>query len=252
MVAEYLSIVRNPLKSLILLCVLAPLVSACVSRTPIGNEVVPRSIAVLGVTAKPGVEAGTGPNAMSLELQSLIHERGDLRTLRSTEAARAINSVSPGAYSLMMASYARTGTLDPESISALVAARLPTQMAIIARIVENDRRDGPKKEIPLRNNLGDILTDRRRIVLSTVREMHLQATMVNLGTGAVFWTRTYKSTPSSERSYVHYTGSSFSGSLAAHLANTMTTGLRTPAGPAAPSNQLTLRSLFREVVRNIP
>ena len=227
-------------------------IGACASSPPVNQRPVPRSVAMIGVTIADGVEAGKSQTAMAREFQELIHDRQGYRTLRASAVQRGVNSVSSGAYNDMLNNYAQTGELHPNDIRALIAARLPVQMALIARIEENKVLPGAQHSEQLRNNAGDILTDRERIVLSTVRKMRMKASMVNMQTGAVFWSRTYESTPATKSSYVHYSGSSFSGSLAAALANTVSNGIRAPSGPLPPSNQLTLRSLMREVVRNLP
>lgn len=237
-------------KALILLTIL--LTVGCVSKNPSGQSVVPRSIAVVGVAAASGVKPGKSQSAMALEFQELIQSSGGYKTLRSSEVEKAMDFAKSDSYSSMFTHYARTGVLHPTGVQALVNARLPVQYALVARVEKNAVQAGEVKRLQMRNNAGDVLTDRERRVLSTVREMQMQATMINMATGEVFWTRTYRSMPATESSYVHYSGSSFSGSLAASLANTMTNGLRVPKGPLPPSNQLTLRSLMREVVRNLP
>lgn len=226
--------------------------AGCVSKSPLGQSTVPRSIAVVGVAVAPGVKPGKSQTAMALELQDLIHQNGGYKTLRSSEVGKAMNSATARSYNALIENYSRNGALHPTDLQALGSARLPVQMALIARVEKNEVKPGELKRLQLRNNAGDILTDRERRVLSTVREMQMQASLINMTSGAVVWSRTYRSTPTTESSYVHYSGSSFSGSLAASLANTMTNGLRVPAGPLPPSNQLTLRSLMREVVRNLP
>lgn len=228
------------------------LLSACVSKVPAGQRALPRSVAIIGVTVAPGVNVGKGQVAMAREFQELIHDREGYRTLRSTAVQRSVNSVSPNAYQDMMANFAAAGELRPNDIRALVAGRMPVQMGLIARIEQNNVEAGQRHSEQLRNNSGEILSDRERVVLTTVRRMRMKTSMINMSTGAVFWTRTYESAPVTKSSYVHYSGSSFSGSLAAALANTMSNGIRAPQGPLPPSNQLTLRSLMREVVRNLP
>lgn len=237
-------------KVLIVLVIL--LMTGCVSKAPSGQTALSRSIAVIGVAVAPDVKPGKSQTAMSLELQELIHASGGYKTLRSSDVAKAMDRVSEGSYKILFANYSLNGALHPDDLRALGAAKLPVQMALIARIEKNEVKPGEIKRLELRNNIGDILTDRERRVLSTVREMQMRASVINVATGSVIWSRTYSATPASETSYVHYTGSSFSGSLAASLANTMTNGLRVPEGPLPPSNQLTLRSLMREVVRNLP
>jgi len=237
-------------KLLILLVML--IAAGCVSKSYLGSSIAPRSIAVVGVAVAPGVKPGKSQTAMALEFQQLIHQNDGYKTLRSSEVSKAMNSVTPGSYNALVDNYSRNGALHPNDLQALVSARLPVQLALIARVEKNEVKPGELKRLQLRNNAGDLLTDRERRVLSTVREMQMQASMINMATGAIVWSRTYRSAPTTESSYIHYSGSSFSGSLAASLANTMTNGLRVPAGPLPPSNQLTLRSLMREVIRNLP
>ncbi len=242
------AIVKKPLLFAIVLALLA----GCASKNQNGIRRAPSTVAIIGVTLAPGVESGKSMNAMSRELQELIHAKGGYQTMRPVDVGKAVNRVADGAYSSMLANFARNGNFHGGDIRVLGAARLPVRSAMILRVEENRVRPGAPKRVALRNNAGKVLTDRERIVLSTVREMQVKASLINLGSGATYWTRTYRSTPSTESSYVHYSGSSFSGSLAASFANTMTNGLKVPSGPAAPSNQLTLRSLMREIVRNMP
>jgi len=152
----------------------------------------------------------------------------------------------------MRGNYASSGQLKSDDIAALRAANPAIQSALIARIEKNTVRPGDAKRIVLRNSVGHVLSDRERVVRSTVREMQIRASMINVPSGRVIWSKSYRATPATESSYVLYSGSSFSGSLAASFANTMSNGLRVPSGPVPPSSVLTARSLLREVVRNLP
>ena len=89
-------------------------------------------------------------------------------------------------------------------------------------------------------------------MLITEREVQMRATMVNAANGAVYWSRSYRAVPETQLAYVRYFGSSFSGTLAASLVNTMTTGLKEPDWPAPASYQQTVNSLMSEIVRNMP
>lgn len=223
----------------------------CVSQTN-ADRAAMQSIAVLGLVLAPNVNTSRSQSAATRELEQLVQTEGGYRTLPSKFAIEAINSVADGAFDALRSNYARTGQLSSHDRRTLKVARISVPMALIARIERNFVRPGVPKRIALRNNAGQVLADRERVVLSTVREMQVQASMINLGTGRVVWSRSYRATPSAESTYVHYSGSSFSGSLAASFANTMSNGLKVPDGPVPPSNQLTLRSLLREVVRNMP
>ncbi len=235
--------------AVLLLCVL----SACVSK-PYGAAAPSKSngIAIIGVSNADGVKPGASYNAMSRELGDLIAERGQHQVLPSIDVQKSLNSVAPGQYGAMMLNYGEHAVLSPGNIRALLAAKLPVSTALIARVSRNNISTGKPVREKLRNNAGELISDREKIVLSTIREMQVEAALINIGTGAVIWSKAYRATPATKSSYVHYYGSSFSGTLAATLANTMSNGLRGPVGPPPPSHQLTLRSLMREIARNLP
>jgi len=228
------------------------LIIGCATQGGVNQQAPTRTAAILGVTVAPGVESGRSQNAMVRELEELIQIGGRYRILRSDEANRAMNITVSGSYEAMLDNYATSGQLKGDDLRVLQAANLPVQNVLIARLEQNAVRSGGQKRIAIRNSVGQVLPDRERVVLSTVREMQIQASMVNLANGSVVWSKSYRATPAAESSYVHYSGSSFSGALAASFANTMSNGLRVPSGPVPPSNLLTVRSLLREIVRNLP
>ncbi len=228
------------------------LLSACVSKTPPHQGVVPKSVAIIAVTVAPGVSSEQSQSAMARELKELVQDIDGYRTLRSSEVERAMNTIKGGSYSSLVQNYARNGSLGATELSALSATRLPVQLALIARIEQNDVDRTHAYNEELRNHSGVILSDRTRRVLVTKRKVQMRASMVNVATGAVVWSRSYRSEPETKSAFVRYIGSSFSGTLAATLVNTMTTGLKDPEWPLAASYQLTVRSLMREVVRNLP
>ncbi len=237
---------------MLLTVALLAILAGCTSRPPVAHSAAPYSVGIVGVVLAPGVESGKSQTAMASELQQLVQSSGRFMILRSKDIANAVDSVASGTYRKMLKGYAERGQLGLADIQALNAAQLPVQTVLIARVEKNEVGVGPTKRVQLRNNAGQIMTDRERVVLSTVREMQLQASLINLASGKLVWSRTYRATPAAESSYIHYSGSSFSGSLAASFANTMSNGLRVPTGPASPSHHLTLQSLMREVVRNLP
>lgn len=228
------------------------IVLGCASQAGINPRVSTQATAILGVTIAPGVEAGRSQNAMGQELEDLMQAEAGYSILRSSDVDRAVSIASPGSFDAMLSNYASSGQLKGDDVNALQAARMPVQTALIARIEKNKVQSGAPKRVVLRNNLGHVLSDRERVVLATEREMQIRASMVNVASGRVIWSKTYRVTPVTESSYVHYSGSSFSGSLAASFANTMSNGLKVPSGPVPPSNLLAIRSLLREIVRNLP
>lgn len=211
-----------------------------------------RTAAILGVTVMPGAESGRSQGTITRELEALMLADSTYRIMRSDDVSKAVSAATPGAFDAVLGNYAKSGYVKGYDLKALQGAQLPVQTALIARIEKNQVVNGEPKRIELRNNVGDVLTDRERVILSTVREMQIQASMINIANGRVIWNKTYRATPASKSSYVHYSGSSFSGSLAASFVNTMSNGIKVPSGPAPPSSLLTVRSLLREIVRNLP
>lgn len=228
------------------------LMMGCASQGEINTRTETRAAAVLGVTIAPGVESGRSLNSMTQEFEDLMRSNGNYSVLRSIDVSRAVNAVTPESFDTILANYSKSGQLKGADLKALQAAHLPIQTAVIARIERNVVRAGSPKRIALYNSMGNVLSDRERVLLSTVREMQVRASMINVPSGRVVWSKAYRATPASESSYVHYSGSSFSGSLAASFANTMSNGLRAPSGPTPPSNRLTVRSILREIVRKMP
>lgn len=228
------------------------LLASCVSKTPSGQSIAPNSVAIVAVTAAPGVKSGQSASVMARELKEFIHEAGGYRTLRSSQVEQAMNASQAGSYRELVSSFARDGVVGPSELRSLNAAGLPVQLALIARVEQNDTKKDKFKVEALRNHSGVLLTDRERKVLITEREVQMRASLINVANGAVVWSRSYRSVPQTKLSYVHYLGSSFSGTLAASLVNTMTTGLSEPDWPAPASYQVTVQSLMREIARKLP
>ncbi|MEE9336383.1 MAG: hypothetical protein V3U65_20035 [Granulosicoccaceae bacterium] len=228
---------------------LLTLLQGC-STTPNARQgaVARNGVAVLGVVTQSGVNGTMSEASLNGMMHDIVRETGRFSSL----AAHKVSKVVGGdRYTAIMESYAETGSLQPEDIQLLMAARLPVNYAIISRIQENATEAGPSTVESLRNNAGELLNDRERVVHSTLRRVTLTSTMIDLRTGAAYWSRSYKAEPVNKASYTRYSGSSFAGSLAATMTNTVANGIRKPSGPPAPSLQLTLQSLMREVARTM-
>ena len=239
----------DTLKGGIAALLLLMLLQGCSTNPNARQAAVARNgVAVLGVVTQTGVNGTMSQASLNGMMHDTVRETGRFSSL----AAHKVRKVIGGdRYTTMMKSYAKTGSLQPEDIQLLMAARLPVNYAIISRIQENSTLAGPSTVESLRNNAGELLNDRERLVHSTVRRVTLTSTMINLRTGEAYWSRSYKAEPVSKASYTRYSGSSFAGSLAATMANTVANGIRKPSGPPAPSLQLTLQSLMREVARTM-
>lgn len=238
--------------TVLLVLAIVAVATGCANLGSNNRNSLPRSLGIVGVTVAPGVEAGRTKLGLTREFQGLVQADAQFQVLDAESLISALNAATPGSYQTMTENYGQNGWLRGEDMRALFAARLPVENVLIARVEKNEVRPGAPKTIELFDSAGQVINDRERIVLSTIREMRLQASIINLASGSVVWSRAYRATPAADSSYIHYSGSSFSGSLAASFANTMTNGLRKPSGPKAPSSQQTLQSLMREVVRNLP
>lgn len=224
----------------------------CANQGEINQRAPTRTVAVLGVTVAPGVESGRSQSVMTREFEELIEAKGSYKILPATQVRHAVSAANPGAFDTLLSNYASSGRFKSNDVRALQAVQPSIRTALVARVEKNIVSTSEPRRIAIHSQLGDVLSDRQRVVLATVRETQIRASMINMASGQVIWSESYRATPASESSYVHYTGSSFSGSLAASFANTMTRGIKAPSGPVPPSNAMTVRSLLREIVRNLP
>jgi hypothetical protein len=206
-------------------------------------------VAVLGFTERPGVESGVNRAAMGREFGELLEERAGFSVIPHEQVQRKIGAERLAAIN---ARFAERAEFLPTDLQVVMAAGVGARRAVIARL-ESDAVQGlPPRSESVANRQNGVMKDRERIVLATRRSSRMSVVMFDLQTGRKLWERVYAVEPETSTAYVHYFGSSFSGSLAAALANTMVNGAKLPANPAPPSLRLTLRSLLREAVRNMP
>ena len=223
--------------------------SGCAAKYPIQQAAQLNGVAVVVVTQRDGVEVGINRSLLAQDLLEFLRDEGRESVLPWYRVQEGLGS---DAYENLVDHYEVTGELSEGHLQRLREANLLMPFGLVARIESNEIIQREPEHEELRDNAGQRLYDRERIVLTTQRTTSLSATLIDLQSGLPIWTRTYSVNPVSKSSYTQYLGSSFSGSLAAALANTVANGLRIPQGPPAPSLRLTLRSLMREVVRNIP
>ncbi|MEE9319506.1 MAG: hypothetical protein V3U76_03590 [Granulosicoccus sp.] len=232
---------------------------ACASHHPPRTSSSPGSIAVIGVTARDSLGVGLNRSMLNRDFTALLEESERFTVIPASRVKVSMNGTTTrGAasgeknYSELIRNYARTGRIAPGDMQRLMAARLPAAMAVIARVESDEVGPLRDESEAVRNRNDSWVTDRQRITRLRDRRTEMSAMMVNLSTGAIVWSRQYRVSPVNRSSYVQYYGSSFSASLAASLANTMVNGVRVPEGPPAPGLQPNIRSLLREVVRNLP
>jgi len=233
---------------LFLLVGLVSLLAGCAGSGQ-GGRTSDVGVAVLGVTERFGVESGLNRAAMGREFGELLEERSGFSVITQAQVQSKVGSARLDA---IIAGYARQADFAASDLQVLMAAGVGARRAVIARVESDVIDDSPPRSESVTNRKNEVMNDRERIVLATRRTTRLSASMYDLQTGRKLWERVYAVEPETSSAYVHYFGSSFSGSLAAALANTMVNGVKLPGNPAPPSLRLTLRSLLREAVRNMP
>ena len=206
-------------------------------------------VAVLGVSAKTGLETAINRNGLATDFTKLLVERRAFPVLPS---ARLRQYVGADKVANMLNRFAETGKLDQSDLNALIAADLPTPMIVLARLEEDYVVKLPARREAVLNRAGELLADREKKVLATQRVTRVSATLIDLREGRQIWNRHFRVDPVAEATTTQYLGSSFSGSLAAAFANTMVNGIRVVRYPAAPSLRLSMVSLLREIAENLP
>jgi len=155
-----------------------------------------------------------------------------------------------GLHALLLNRYRVNNTLNEEDLELLNAAAAAVRYLVIAKIDRDDTTKYEPYASPVRNRRGEILVDQRRMTLLHERSVKVSATTVDLSLGQVVWQGSFISKPVARREYTEYTGSSFSGSVAAMLANSFVNGRSSTNHPDAPRSVQAIRETFKEIARD--
>ncbi len=186
---------------------------------------------------------------MSIDLAALLAGRGDLSV---TSALTAREIIGAGPHDEMTAFYARHSRLAPYQIQRLMAANLPSSLALIVKLASDQVEQLPVQRDAALDDKGLQIADRERRTYITQRTTRLTAMLVNLGNGRVEWTRQYRVNPSTQISTNHHVGGSLSESLAATVANTVVQGLGEARYPLPPPLYDSVLALLQEVTYQLP
>jgi len=238
----------------VLLCSLAPLLAsfvlvggcASVSREQVAVDAI--GVAVIGVSLREGVR-GINRSTAARDLARRLEEGGRRRVVSPGRAREALGEASREA---LLERHARSGLIEERDVRALVAAPLDTRFALFARIERDEVRELEPRSEPVRDDGGRTLSDRVRIERATRRDTELSAVLVDLHAARVVWLRRYAAAPVTRGESVRYRGSSFTGSVAALLANRLVSGTGSPDAPPPASRRATLERLFDEIERSLP
>lgn len=203
------------------------------------------SVVVLGVATRAGVE-GVNRAAATRELVELAGEGGRRAVVIPSRVRTALGKQR---FEALTERYAREGALEADERGWLTQARLGARFALIARVEENVDGELPVRFGAVLDADGRALSDRTAVHLSSFRRTELSVELIDLADGSSR-RRRFAAEPLAHRTHTRYLGSSFSGSVAAALANRMVGGQ--PGHPPPPSQRATLRALLDEAVRLLP
>ena len=209
----------------------------------------PAAVAVIGVSRRENVGEGFNPFVAARDLVERLADGGRRRVL-PPERVRA--ALGDAAWTAVMRRDARGGTLDERDVRLLSDVGLGTRLALIVRL-ERDRvvELGPRVDA-VRDAAGRVWSDRLRVSRTTLRESEISAELIDLAAARSLWRRSFAAEPRTHTETVRYRGSSFSGSVAARLANSVLNGPDSEDAPAPASLRDTLESLFDELARALP
>ena len=228
---------------------LAALVGGCAGAFPEPAAVEATSVAVVGVARREGV-TGVNRSVAARDLVRRLEEGGRRRVVGPERVREALGAA---AYDALLARYARTGLLDERDVRLLAGAPLDTRHALLVRVERDDEVRLADGAAPRREADGRATRDRVVIERATRRDVGLTALLIDRAGGRVrVERRVYAASPVSRVEGTEYRGSSFSGSVAALLANRLVNGGGASAAPDAPSRRATLEALFEEIERSLP
>jgi len=233
----------------VLACLCLVLLSACTAPSTGRNQLNSSGVAVVGVTAKTGLNAAINRHSLARDFARLLAARQQFPVIPASVLRQTVGAAQVDE---MLDRYARRGQLAQRDIQFLMAVGLTAPYAVIARVEDDIVKSLPERHEAMVGNNGANLMDRQRIILATQRTTQASAILFDLRTGRVVWNRHYRVNPVSELASTLYHGSSFSGSLAAAFANTVVNGISVSRQPPVPPLSESIRSLLGEIANKLP
>ncbi|MBX2837908.1 MAG: hypothetical protein KTR35_13695 [Gammaproteobacteria bacterium] len=241
--------VRNPLLCLFALAMLLS-ISACQSHHP--EPLVPGdqgATVVVGLIAKnPKVKSVINRNSLAQQMAQVIRDESRYQV---PVVGLVSQQLGKEAYEHLVVHYSEHGYLSGADLEALRRADLGARYAIFARLEFDQVVEHDAENQQVYNNQGELLTDRMHVVSRTDRTTVISAMMVDVVRGASVWHNNFEVTLDSKNIQTLYSGSSFAGSLAATFTNTLANGIRGPRQPDAPSTAKAMRTLLKEVAKQM-
>lgn len=204
---------------------------------------------MVAVVAAPGVAKGMPDSSAALLLEDSLSQLGNHSV---TGLARVRGAVGLERHAAIATEFARTGRLVNDGLQTVMATPLTARRGLLVRLEKNETDLLEPAAMPWRDLDGESPPDRQTVVLASRRKIRVSATLIELGTGSVRWQRAWTAAPVARTEYVRYTGSSFTGSVSASLANSVVNGLGGPAAPPPPELEVALQAVFRELAETLP
>ena len=228
---------------------LGAIVSGCSNRRTRGAAIPRKSVAVLGVVQQAGLKIPVNEYRLATDLEILLREEQRYAVMPYKQARLALGAERQD---LLLKRLASSGQLDSTDLDMLENANLPARMGV-ALTITGDAVSYPNAQPSrIRDNQGRLLNDRTLMTMSAMRSVSMTATVVELGAGRVRMHDSFTYQSVERKQFVQYTGSSFSGSLAARVANTVSNGVRTPDHPEAPGLYGSFYELLNDVAQKLP
>ncbi len=225
------------------LAAICVLLAGC-GATPVNESVSRAGIAVIAVVAAPEVSLGVSTRSIAFQLEERLRAAGVPEVIAVSRVRSALGAER---HALLSAEVAATNRLVNDALQQVMATPLEARYALFARVEQNETAILEPSQEPLRRGSGAIASDKETVVLASRRDVRVAATLLDLVTGSVQWQRAWTAAPLARADYVRYTGSSFSGSVTATIANSVVNGLRGPSAPPPPKLELALDAIFREL-----
>ncbi len=207
------------------------------------------SVAVLGVVQSQGVDIAVNTARLAADLQGILRDEHNYAVMPVAEVRNALGQAQ---YETLLRRVAVFGTLEADDVRILTLARLPTSTAVILVITDDDVRQLDKERVEIRDNNDEVLLDRDHVILSTARIVSLTATVMDTKSGRVRMHNEFTQESIERRRYLEYNGSSFTGTVAARLANTVANGVRQPDWPDPPLLHQSFYALLEDVADELP
>jgi len=223
--------------------------SGCRTHHPEFTAGVPRSVAVLGVVQREGLNVPINEYRLARDLETLLREQYRHSVMPIQQVRIALGGQR---HDMLLRRFSRSGVLYDSDLLMLNRANLPTRMAVLLTMASNDVENLPEERLRLRDAQGRVMADREHQILATKRSVSMTATLVNLGSKQVRLRDTFTYQAVERKRFVHYSGSSFSGSVAASVVNKLSNGGSQPKWPAPPGVYGSFYELLNEVAKQLP